>query len=205
MMALSALIRARPWQRLQRESDGVTLVEFGLISPVLFLLITGIFDMAHGMYTTSLVNGAMQAAARDLTIQGAGLRESQIDQRVIDQVRNVVPNTATIQLEKLSYDDFDDVGRPENFTDTDGDGICNNGEAFEDSNGNGQWDPNRGSSGIGGARDVVLYTVRVRYPRIFPIYRFIGIDQNAQVQGSTVLRNQPFDEQNRNVTTGNCT
>jgi Flp pilus assembly pilin Flp len=192
-------------QRLRRDNEGATLTEFGLISPVLFMMIMGIFDMAHLVYTSSLVDGAMQSAARALTIEGATLREAQIDQRVEDQVRSVVPSTADIKLEKLSYDDFSAVGKPEEFTDSNNDGICNNGEVYADTNGNGQWDANRGAEGIGGARDVVLYRVTVTYPRLFPIYKFIGIPQNATVQGSTVLRNQPFDEQNRTVSTGNCT
>lgn len=192
-------------QPLAGDTKGATLTEFGLISPVLFMMIIGLFDLSHVIYTTSLVNGAMQSAARDMTIEGAIVREAQIDERVIAQVRSVVPSTATITLEKLYYDDFSDVGRPEDFTDTNNDGICNNGEVYVDTNGNGSWDANRGAGGIGGARDVVLYTVNVSYPRLFPIYKMIGISQNATVQGSTVLRNQPFDEQNRTVSTRNCT
>jgi len=192
-------------RRLQREQDGATLTEFGLVAPILFLMLTGIFDMAHGVYTTALVNGAMQAAARDLTIEGATLRETQLDQKVLNQVRAVVPAKATVTLGKKTYAEFNDVGRPEDFTDTNNDGICNNGEPFVDVNGNSQWDADRGKAGLGGARDVMLYTVRVNYPRLFPIYKFIGLPQNATISGSTVLRNQPFDEQTRTTTTRNCT
>ncbi|MFN3988814.1 MAG: TadE/TadG family type IV pilus assembly protein [Erythrobacter sp.] len=191
-------------RRIKREEDGVTLTEFGLVAPILFLMLTGIFDMAHGVYTTALVNGAMQAAARDLTIEGATLRETQLDQNVLDQVRAVVPNNATVTLGKKTYAEFNDVGRPEDFTDTNNDGICNNGEPFVDVNGNNQWDADRGRAGLGGARDVMLYTVRVSYPRLFPIYNFIGLPQNATISGSTVLRNQPFDEQTRTSTVRNC-
>ena len=190
--------------RLRRDQQGATLTEFGLISPVLFLMLMGIFDMAHGVYTTALVNGAMQGAARSLTIEGAVAREADVDQNVINQVRAVVPNDADVRLTKASYFDFSDVNEPESFTDNNADGRCNAGEPFIDSNGNNQWDPNRGRANIGGARDVVLYTVTVTYPRLFPIYKFIGMPQDATIQGTTVLRNQPFDEQNRVTTTGNC-
>jgi Flp pilus assembly protein TadG len=192
-------------RRLAREEDGATLTEFGLVAPILFLMLTGIFDMAHGVYTTALVNGAMQAAARDLTIEGASLRETQLDQNVINQVRAVVPTNATVNLTKQTYADFNDVGRPEDFTDSDGDGLCNNGEPYVDVNANSQWDADRGKTGLGGARDVMLYTVTVDYPRLFPIYKFVGLPQNARISGSTVLRNQPFDEQKRNQVTRNCT
>lgn len=184
-------------RRLARDSQGVTLTEFGLISPVLFMMIMGIFDIAHNVYTSSMVDGAMQSAARAMTIEGAAMREAQIDARVIAQVRNVVPSTAEITLDKQYYDDFSDVSVPEEFTDTNGDGICNDGESYVDTNNNNQWDADRGSAGIGGARDVVLYTVTVEYPRLFPIYNMVGMNQNAKITGSTVLRNQPYDEQNR--------
>jgi Flp pilus assembly pilin Flp len=193
-------------RRLKRNEDGATLTEFALVAPVLFLMLTGIFDMAHGVYTTALVNGAMQSAARNLTIEGATQRETQLDQNVITQVRAVVPANATVTLTKQNYADFNDVGRPEDFTDSNNNGVCNGGEPYVDANGNGQWDADRGAAGLGGARDVMLYTVRVSYPRLFPIYKFIGLPQNATVLGSTVLRNQPFDEQQTRITTTrNCT
>jgi Flp pilus assembly protein TadG len=189
---------------LGHEQRGATLTEFGLVAPVLFMMLMGIFDMAHGVYTTAQVNGAMQAAARSLTIEGATQRETQLDQAVINQVRAVVPNNATVTLTKQTYADFNDVGRPEDFTDSNNDGVCNGGEPFVDVNANGRWDADRGKIGLGGARDVMLYTVTASYPRLFPIYKFIGMPQNATITGSTVLRNQPFDEQTRTTTTRNC-
>lgn len=203
---LPAEPRGRLIRRLKRDETGATLTEFGLVAPVLFLMLTGLFDMTHGVYTTALVNGAMQSAARSLTIEGATQRETTLDQNVINQVRAVVPSNATVTLAKRNYSEFNDVGRPEDFTDTNNNGVCNGGEPYVDANGNNQWDADRGAAGLGGARDVMLYTVTVTYPRLFPIYKFVGLPQNATIRGSTVLRNQPFDEQqNRVTTTRNCT
>lgn len=191
-------------RRLARDESGATLTEFAFVGPVLVLMVMGIFDMAHTQYTAALVNGAMQKAGRDLTLEGAGSTEASIDQRVIDQVSNVVPSTASVELEKLSHFDFSDVGQAEEFDDDNGDGVCNNGEVFVDVNENGQWDSNRGEEGIGGARDVVLYTAVVTYPRLFPMYGLAGMDQNVTLRSSTVMRNQPFDQQDRSSETGNC-
>lgn len=190
--------------RLMRDESGATLTEFAFVGPVLVLMVMGIFDMAHTQYTAALVNGAMQKAGRDLTLEGAGSTEASIDQRVIDQVSAVVPSTASVELEKLSHFDFSDVGQAEEFDDDNGDGICNNGEVFVDVNDNGQWDSNRGEDGIGGARDVVLYTAVVTYPRLFPMYGLAGMDQSVTLRSSTVMRNQPFDQQDRSSETGNC-
>ena len=167
-------------------------------------MIMGIFDMAHTQYTSAMMNGAMQAAGRDLTLESAGSQEATIDQTVIDRVKTVVPNTATVQLEKLSHFEFSDIGEQEDYDDDNGDGICNNNEVFVDANSNGQWDDNRGAQGIGGARDAVLYTAVVSYDRLFPMYGLAGLPQQVTIRASTVLRNQPYDEQDISSDTGNC-
>jgi hypothetical protein len=152
-------------RRLVGDRSGVTLVEFAFVGPVLILMIMGIFDMAHTQYTTAMVNGAMQKAGRDMTLENAGSQQSAIDERVRAQVMTVIPNEATVQFERLSHYDFSDIGEAEEFSDDNGDGICSGGEVFVDSNGNSQWDANRGSDGNGGARDAVLYTAVINYPR----------------------------------------
>lgn len=191
-------------RRLAGDRKGVTLVEFGFVAPVLCLLVMGIFDMAHTQYTNSLVNGAMQRAGRNLTLESAGSQQDAIDDQVRAEVSRVVPGTATIEFEKLSHFDFSDIGESEEYDDDNGDGTCNMGELYVDANGNGQWDANRGREGIGGARDAVLYTAVVTYPRLFPMYGLAGLNPNVTLRASTVLRNQPFDEQDRSTETGNC-
>lgn len=200
------MIWGRFSQRLRTDEEGATLTEFGLVAPILFLMIIGIFDIAHVQYTSSLVNGALQKAGRDISLENSGSNEAAIDQRVKDQVLNVVPSNATVTLEKLSHFDFSDIGQEEEYTDNNGDGACNNGEPFDDANGNGQWDANRGEQSIGGARDAVLYTATVTWPRLFPLHGFIpSLPKDVTLEASTVLRNQPFDVQNREIPVGNCT
>lgn len=193
-------------RRLHADGSGATLVEFALVAPVLIVMIMGLFDIAHTQYTSSMLNGAMQKAARDVTLENANSQLSSIDARVREQVATVMPQGATITVEQLSHFDFADVSEPEEFTDQNSDNICNNNEPYIDANRNGSWDADRGESGIGGARDVVLYTTTVTYPRLFPMYGLIGLRQNVELSASTVLRRQPFDEQRaRSTTPGNCT
>ncbi len=191
-------------QGIAGDESGATLVEFAFVAPILMTLLMGIFDMAHTQYTSALVNGAMQKAGRDLTLESAGSRQSIIDQSVIDAVSDVAPNSATVTLEKLSFFDFSDIGKPEEYRDLNFNGACDNDEPFEDANDNGQWDPDRGQAGIGGARDAVLYTATVTYSRLFPLAGLAGLPETVTVETSTVLRNQPFDEQDRTVETRNC-
>ncbi|SHN53923.1 TadE-like protein [Erythrobacter sanguineus] len=190
--------------RLAGDERAATLTEFAFVGPVLIVMVMGIFDMAHTQYTTSLVNGALQKAGRDLTLENAGSRQVSIDDAVRTQVMSVVPPEATVEFEKLSHFDFSDIGEAEEYTDDNGDGECNNGEVFVDANENGQWDANRGREGIGGARDAVLYTAIVSYPRLFPMFGLVGMPDSVTLRASTVLRNQPFDEQVRSSETGNC-
>ncbi len=192
--------------RLLGDRRGATLTEFAFVAPVLVILVMGVFDMAHTQYTNALINGAIQKAGRDMTLESAGSREAATDARVREQVRNVVPNSATIEFERLSHFDFSDIGEPEEVIEpaSTANRRCDPGETYIDENDNGRWDRDRGKEGIGGARDAVLYSAIVTYPRLFPMFGLAGMSENVTLRASTVLRNQPFDEQNRSTRTGNC-
>ena len=188
-------------QRLGRDSEGAALVEFALVSPVLIMALMGIFDLSYNIYTSSLVEGAIQQAARDSTIEGAG---GNIDQRVERQVRRIVPH-ATITFDRRSYMDYANVNSPEDFTDLNANGRCDDGEPFEDVNGNNAWDRDRGASGQGGARDAVLYTVTATYQRQFPLHNLMpGMSPTVTTVARTVLRNQPYGQQEVTASVGNC-
>jgi Flp pilus assembly pilin Flp len=200
------IARVRPIRgmlgRMRREEGGATLVEFAIVAPVFFLLLLGTFDFMHQQYTASLMYGVMQKAGRDLTLESAGSRQAAIDNSVIERVRNVVPPGADVRLVKLSHNDFADIGEPEEILGGDNDELCEgeNNEDYIDANNNGRFDLDRGAEGIGGARDAVLYTVIVTYPRMFAMSGLMpALPKNVQLEASTVLRNQPFDEQDRNT------
>lgn len=144
-------------RRLHADRGGAALVEFAFVAPVLCLMIMGLFDMAHTQYSSSVLHGAMQKAGRDLTLENANSQQVNIDQRVTDQITTVMPPDATIELEKLSFFEFADVSEPEEFTDLNNDGICNNNEPYIDANENGDWDEDRGRDGIGGTRCGALH------------------------------------------------
>lgn len=189
-----------------RDKRGVTIVEFALIAPVLLLMLMGLLDLSFNMYTTEMLNGAIQTASRNSTIEGASGKDAALDAIVTNAVRAVAPS-ATLTFNRRVYSSFTDAGRPEDYSDIDGDGTCNNGEPFEDANGNGAWDRDRGKAGFGGAHDAVLYTVMVNYQRPFPLAGFIpGQTKDFTLSAATVLRNQPYGQQSVNPApvTGNC-
>lgn len=193
-------------RRLAKDRDGTTLIEFAIVAPVLMLMIFGLFDVAHTQYTGSVLNGAIQKAGRDISLQSAAANETTIDTRVRDQVTSVMPRGSTVTIQKLSQFDFSDVNAPEDYTDLNNNGRCDAGEPYTDSNNNGSWNANRGRTGLGGARDVVVYTATVTYPRLFPLFSMIGLPANVTLRASTVLRTQPYAEQAARITTvRNCT
>jgi Flp pilus assembly protein TadG len=179
------------YRALCGDQRGVTVIEFALLAPVLLVTLLGMFDMGYTMYAQTLLQGALQQAARNSTIEGAASTTSTIDGTVTGMVRSAIANAA-VTFTRKSYASFSTVGVAEQFTDTNGNNTCDAGEPFEDVNNNGTWDRDQGSAGLGGARDAVLYTATMTFPRAFPLAGFIHIPANVTVSGSTVLRNQPY-------------
>ena len=96
-----------------------------------------------------------------------------------------------VDMETLVYDSFEDIGKPEPLTDTNGNGSWDDGEAFIDVNGNGAWDEDMGEAGLGGGGAVVVYRLTYPWGVVTPILQ--------QVLGGTVthvssiaLKNEPF-------------
>lgn len=196
MTARIALLR-----RLAKREDGVTIVEFALIAPVLLMMLLGTYDLGYALYIDSMLQGSIQEAGRRSTIEGS--TAASMDLIVSTSVKRVVPG-ATLTFTRKSYATFSDVGSPEAFTDVDANGVCNGGEPYEDANGNSSWDSDRGKAGQGGARDAVLYTAKVTYPRPFAMAGMFGFSPVVTLSSATVLRNQPFAQQSTTVTTKNC-
>lgn len=194
---------ARLRSRLVRDTRGATIVEFAICAPVMLIAMMGVFDMGHNMYSASIIQGAIQKAARDSTIEGAQDQGSVLDARVTEMVRDIAPG-AELEFKRTAYSSFSDVGQPEDWNDVNGNGSCDDGEPFEDANGNASWDANAGKAGFGGARDAVLYEVDVTYTRVFPVSKLLGQSPEFHTVARTVLRNQPYAAQDTSRTTGNC-
>lgn len=178
---------------LSGDRRGATIVEFGLVAPVLALMLMGLFDLMHRGYVSAILSGTLQQAGRDSTLETNAEAAAAIDAAVEAAVNKVAPN-ATYESERLNYYAFSDVHREEDYTDANDNGRYDLGECFEDSNGSGSWDDDMGRAGQGGADDVVAYTVTVTYPRLFPFWSLFG-SPNESVSATTILRNQPYATQ----------
>lgn len=183
---------------IRGDERGVTIVEFAIIAPVLCILLMGMMDMAHTLYMRANLQGIMQKAARDASLEtGAEVpQQTIIDAKVTEEVTKLA-NRAEVRFSRRFYRTFSEAStaRAEEWTDTNHDGVCNNGEPYTDLNNNNSWDRDGGNDGQGGARDTALYTATVEYPRLFPMAGLIGLSETVQVRATTVLRNQPYADQ----------
>ena len=191
--------------RLRRDTGGVTIVEFAIVAPVLCLLLMGMFDLGFQGYAQTTIKGALQEAGRHSSLEPTLVTTSELDDEVRRRVQAVIPE-AEVTFDRKNYATFGDIRKPEDFRDNNSNGVCDDGEPFDDVNGNGTHDLDRGRNGVGGARDAVLYTATATYPRVFPLHGFVkGMDGTVTLTGQTVLRNQPYDEQAARVREpGNC-
>jgi Flp pilus assembly protein TadG len=176
---------------LLRDSSGAALLEFAIVMPVMLMMIFGTLEFGLNVYTRSVLEGAMQQAGRNSTLQSSQSSQSSIDAYVSNQIHNILPN-ATVTFTRENYPTFSQVGRPEDFTDTNGNGVRDAGECFQDLNGNGTSDADSGRSGVGGANDVVLYTATVSYTSFIPVGAALKISPTTTMKAATILRNQPF-------------
>ena len=183
---------------LHRDERGAYMIEFAMIMPTFLLLMMGAFDIGMQMYAKAVLSGAVEQAARLNTLETNASSQSAVDQAVRDQVGRVA-RYGTLSFSRLNYQDFNAVGKPEDFTDSNGNGVRNPGECYQDANNNGAWDADRGETGQGGANDVVLYRVNLTFDRLFPLWKMLGEPQQKVLTVSTTLRNQPYSNQNTNT------
>lgn len=177
---------------------GTTALEFGLIAPVFALLLIGALDMGHTLYMQSVLQGVVQKTARDATLESGSeaAKQAELDAMVTTNVHKLASN-ATVTISRRYFKDFTKAAQSvaEPFTDTNGDGTCNGGEPYQDNNNNSTWDVDGGDAGQGGAKDTVLYTADISYPRLFPMHGLMGLPENVDVTATTVLANQPYGDQ----------
>lgn len=180
--------------QLLHDRRGMSVVEFGLIAPVFLVLLLGTLDMGHTLYMQSVLQGVMQKVARDATLENQST--TALETQVRTQVQTLATN-ATVTLVPRYFKNYTKAAQAtaEPFTDTNSNGRCDANEPYTDTNFNNIWDADGGNAGQGGAKDTVVLTASVSYPRLFPIFRFIGLGSTANIQATTVLVNQPYGDQ----------
>lgn len=175
------------------DRHGATVIEFAILAPVLILLLMGIGDLLYRPYVQAILEGAVQKAGRDSTLENNATDQSAIDDEVKAAVGMIAKN-ATFTASRENYAAFALI-KPEPIYDSNGNGVLDRQECFDDINGNGVHDDNPARTGQGGADDVTRYTMRVVYPRPFPVMALLGWSPTQEIEASTLLKNQPYKRQ----------
>jgi Flp pilus assembly protein TadG len=191
-------------QKIRADERGATVIEFAFVAPIFLLFLVATFDLAHREYATSILQGAVQKAARGSTLEGGAAATTSLDAQVRLAIEPLASG-ANYAFSRKTYNSFTRAGQAENFTDSNGNGVRNAGECFQDENGNGTWDADAGATGPGGSDDIVQYTATVTYPRLFPMAGMLGWPTDQVISATTVLRNQPYGIKNASTVTVICT
>ena len=184
----------RQLRRFARSNDGAAALEFALVLPPLCLILVGMFEMSMLMFTQASMEGALREAARfgmTGSVSDPALRQTQILAIIKKDTFNMLQNP-TISFE--IYNSFNNVGAPEPWIDTNGNGQRDSGESYTDVNGNAKWDADQGKTGVGASAQIVQYTVQYDWHVITPFMAPVfGNNGKVHLKASIVLRNEPWD------------
>ncbi len=175
------------------DQQGVALTEFALVTPVLLLLLMGMFDLGYRTYLNQLLYGVVQKAGRDSSLETGAGQQAAIDAKVRTGIGGLLMS-GTLVITRVATNSFQSSGTSEPFTDGNANNTRDAGECFTDENGSGIWDSAAGAAGLGGSDDIVTYKATVTYNRLFPMAGLLGWPDTQVVSATTVLRNQPYGQ-----------
>lgn len=188
-------------RRLRGDKKGVSVVEFGLMVIPFTLVMVGLLDLSYQMYVQSVLQGAANDAARMITVESpnlgtSGSLENRMKQVVMSRMQNIDLDGAAYTVTADTYNRFGDYGQPERLTnDVNRNGRYDPGDCWLDTNPNNSYDTNSARSGIGGADDVVRFTVNLQMPRLIPVGALWGDSNTLDMNVTTAIKRQPYREQ----------
>ncbi|MEQ8411903.1 MAG: pilus assembly protein [Erythrobacter sp.] len=186
--------------RIARNREGVTIVEFAFVAPVMFMLILGLLELGYVAFARSALESSILVASRQSKVAECPAQTAKlIEAELIDRLS--VINTFNQQAPKLevqSYGtNFRNVGNPEPFNDIDGSGTWDPGESYTDFNGNGQWDEDMGKTdNYGEFGEVVKFSASLEVVSLVPFVASAinGNEGFYRLSAETVVRNEPFED-----------
>ena len=175
--------------------SGATAIEFALIAPILLTLIMGIIETGLVFAADILLKNATHTAARTGRtgfVAADSTREATVI-TIIKRQADLLMDPAKLTISSKAYAEFAGVRTPEPFIDANGNGKRDDGENYTDVNGNGKYDLDRGKSGLGGASQVVLYTVTYPWSFFTPmIGNLLTRDGVLMLRATAVVQNEPY-------------
>lgn len=188
-------------RQIGQDDRGTTMLEFAFVAPLMLLTIMGLTSIAYRQYDIVMLQGALQEASRAGTLEsgssaGAEAAEDAIVRQNFQRVNSALPDSA-FTFTRRNFTNFTAAGQLEPATGPGGRCAPPSGGTtytYTDVNNNNSWDDGA-LAGQGGAQDVVLYTVKVDYPSVFPVPFVSTLTGTQTLTATTVLRNQPYNNQ----------
>jgi Flp pilus assembly protein TadG len=171
---------------------GASAVEFALVAPVFLMMLMQVFNMGQMVYGKVVLAGAAEAAARSSALETA---DTAAADAIVGAIVTKVLAGASVTSTRKSYNDLDDIGRPERWNDTNNNGTCDANESYVDENRTSAWERDVGATGNGGAGDVVIYSVSVAYNPLFTVPFAPGTWRRTTIGAVAVRKNQPYASQ----------
>jgi Flp pilus assembly protein TadG len=172
------------------DERGLYAVEFALILVPFITLVIGGWEMARVTQVSSAVQGVVIQAARKAGLENA--TAAAVKTYVDNQLSGYAPSNK-ISLTIDNFRKFSGIGTPEKITtDTAPLGTYNSTDCYIDSNSNGVYDMQQGSSGVGGAEDALRVRVTVEMERLTPVGGWIGIGNTYQIDRTTLVQAEPY-------------
>ena len=182
-------------RKFRSAEAGVTAIEFAVVAPVLCILIMGIIEFSIIMMVYNVMEGATATSARTGKtdyVDASGDRQQTILDTIANRAGSLIDESKLTVTTKY-YKQYDQIGDPEPYVDTNHNGQYDAGEPFTDINGNGVWDADMGQSGFGSAGDIVVYTVSYPWAISTPVVSsFLGTGGIFTITTHAVVKNEPY-------------
>ena len=185
---------------LRDDCKGSAVAEFAMIAPVVIMMIAGSVEIGYLAMVRSTLEGVTTTAARRaMTGSCPETRAEDMRAYVTSSMAPYKARHASPSVEVKSYGDrLANVGKPEPFVDANANDVYDQGEDFDDLNGDGVWSEDMGSVGdLGGPGDVVVYQSAININPLFPMLGWASDSGLMRITAETVVRNEP-------VFSGNC-
>ncbi|MDY0883289.1 TadE/TadG family type IV pilus assembly protein [Dongia soli] len=172
----------------------MTAIEFAFVAPLLFLLSMGTIEVGLMMFNMSTIEGGLREAAR-YGVTGQEATSGERKAEIVAVLKRYAIGPVEIDPSRIStkvYTSFGNIGQPEPYTDTNGNGQYDQGEPYTDVNVNHQWDADQGADSPGSGNEIVQYKVDYDWDVLTPIMRqFLGKDGKMPMTATVVVQNEP--------------
>lgn len=185
---------ARRLPALLRQENGVAVVEFAMLAPVMLLLLAGTIEAAHFLMVQTTLEGAVSHAARENAV-ALTLDEEARDAAMRARIADIMGSFPMAEGRKMEittqvYRTFGGA-TPEGFEDLNDNGVYDEGELFADRNRNGVRDMAMPTGGrMGDVGDVVSYSVTYPVDPFFPFLEGV-FGAPLLLSSNAVARNEP--------------